>query len=692
MRTFIRIVLLSCFLVAGKAHAQSDPEQAFETLLENLFTQQDEEVSYEEQYELLYQLYSQPINLNQGDAEALRALFFLSDRQISNLLHYRERYGDLLTIYELQFIPAFDATTIQQLLPFVTVAAIPTDTLSWAERWSRAEKLFILRQATTLENKRGFLPRDTLSDPAATPPFIGSKPQLYSRWRVSRRNDFSLGLTLEKDAGEAIRWQPRQQYGADFHSYHIQVQNKGALKNLLLGDYTLQFGQGLLLGQGFNLGKSASAVTTVGRTRTQVRPYTSSTEQGFFRGSTATLQSDVAGYRVAVTPFVSRQRMDARLYQQSDSAAYFQSPQTTGWHRTENERASQDGVLEQVAGGNLLIKNRTQNGQIGITYVRTEFSHLWQRSDELRNRHEFHGRVNDAWGAFGNYRFRHYHFFGEVARSRSGGWGGLGGVSASLTSTVDMTWVLRHYTPDFHAFYGNALSEGSRPINEQGFYWGLRMEPFKNAIFSAYYDYFRFPWLRYRVDAPSQGKEWLTRLQYRLSRRTEVFAQFRQEQKAVNVVVDSLQTRLPLPGTKVQLSTGLTHFPLEKLRLTTRWQHSGYTLNEATDRGWVIAQDVTYQSGRWKTDLRFALFDAEDYDTRLYLYENDLLYTFSIPAYYGRGSRTYWVLRYKLNRHVSFWSKVGRTVYEDRSVISSGLEAIEGHTRTDVRCQIILKF
>jgi len=691
MRTLVTVFLI--FSLVQLTHAQSSPERAFETLLENLFTQQDEDVAYEEQYEILYQLYTQPINLNQADEEELQELFFLSSRQVSNLLHYRQSYGNLRTVYELQFIPAFDPATIQQMLPFITVKTVPVDTLSWVERWQRADKLLILRQATMLETKRGFIPQDTLADPISSTSFIGSSPQLYTRLRVSRRNDFSLGLTLEKDAGEAIQWESaRSQYGSDFQSYHLQVQDRGALQNLLIGDYSLQFGQGLLLGQGFNLGKSAFAVTSVGRTRSQVRPYTSSTESGFFRGATATLHQDIGKMQLELTPFVSRQQLDAKLHNQADSSLYFRSLQTSGWHRTENERISQDQVQEQVVGGNVLIKNNRRNGQIGVSYVRTEFNHPWQRSDELRNRHEFSGTVNESWGVFGNYRYRHYHFFGEAARSVSGGWGAIGGLSASLSSTVEMAWVLRHYSPDFHSFYGNALSEGSRPINEQGFYWGLRIEPFKKATLSAYYDYFRFPWLRFRVDAPSQGHELLARFDYQLTRWTNLFAQIREEEKAVNIDLDSLSVKVPLPGNKRQLALGITHTPVEGLRLNTRWQHTAYRLNQEIDRGWAIAQDVTYQRGRWKTDLRFALFDAEDYDTRQYIYENDLLYTFSIPAYSGRGSRTYWVLRYKLNRHLSFWTKIGRTVYSDRNVIGSSADAIDGNTRTDIRAQMIVKF
>ena len=692
MRSKWLISVLSVCLVS-LAQAQSLPDTSFETLLENLFPQQDEDVPYEEQYEILYQLYTQPINLNQANEEELQELFFLSSRQISNLLHYRVRYGDLRTVYELQFIPGFDATTIQQLLPFIAVETIPTDTLSWAERWSRSDKLFILRQATTLETKRGFIPEDTIRDPSPLALFAGSKPQLYSRLRISRRNDFSLGLTLEKDAGEALRWHPkRSQYGADFHSLHAQIQNRGIIKNLLIGDYSLQFGQGLLFGQGFNLGKSAFSVTSVGRTRSQVRPYTASTESGFFRGATATLQKDIDGIQLEITPFVSQQRLDAKLRQQADSSQYFRSLQTSGWHRTRSELASQDQVQERVIGGNVLIKNRNRNGQIGVSYARTEFNYPWQRSDELRYLHEFSGRVNDVWGVFGNYRYRHYHFFGETARSASGGWGTLGGIGASVSSTVEMTWVLRHYSPNFHSFHSNALSEGSRSINEQGFYWGIRLEPFKSAVLSAYYDYFRFPWLRFRVDAPSQGEEMLARLDYRLTRWTNVFAQIRHEQKAINVDLDSLSVNIPLPGDKRQLALGVTHSPTEGLRLNTRWQHTAYALNQETSRGWVIAQDVTYQQNRWKTDLRFALFDTETFNTRQFLYENDLLYSFSIPAYSGQGSRVYWVLRYKLNRHLSFWTKIGRTVYDDREVIGSSHDAIDSNTRTDIRAQVIVKF
>ncbi|MEM6844035.1 MAG: helix-hairpin-helix domain-containing protein [Bacteroidota bacterium] len=685
------------FLLGGYltnfAQAQSSPDASFETLLETLFTQQDEDVAYEEQYEILYQLYTQPINLNEADGEELQELFFLNDRQISNLLHYRTSYGQLRTVYELQFIPAFNAITVQQMLPFVTVASIPADTLSWKERWKRADKLLIFRQATTAETKRGFLPQDAASDSSASPDFAGSKPQLYTRLRISRRNDFSLGFTLEKDAGEAIGWQPQNsRYGADFQSFHWQIQNRGSVKSLLIGDYNLQFGQGLLLGQGFNLGKSAFGVTSVGRTRSLVRPYTASTEFGFFRGATATLQQDIGSVQIEITPFVSQQQLDAKLRSNPDSSQYFQSLQTSGWHRTENELSSQDQVQEQVVGGNVLFKNQKRNGQVGISYIRTEFDYRWQPSSELRNRHEFSGGVNEAWGIFSNYRHRHYHFFGEVARSAGGGWGWLGGVSASLSSTVEMAWILRSYAPDFHSFYSNALSEGSRPINEQGLYWGLRIEPFKNAVLSAYYDYFRFPWLRFRVDAPSQGQETLARLDYKLTRWTQLFAQIRHEQKAINVDIDSLAVKVPLPGIRRQLSLGATHFPTEGLRLNTRWQRTSYQLNQETSRGWVIAQDVTYQNGRWKTDVRFALFDTETYDTRQYLYENDLLYTFSIPAYSGEGSRMYWVLRYKLNRQLSFWTKIGRTVYNDRDVIGSSHDAIDGNTRTDIRAQMIVKF
>ena len=685
---WVRVVLI--LLVPLGASAQEKTyDEALETLLEDLFNPQDDDTDYEAQYELLAQWYAQPINLNEVTADDLRQFYVLSERQISNLLRQRELYGDFLTVNELSYVPGWDQATILRILPFVTVAPRPVQPPTWRARLADADYLLITRHETTLERKSGYLRADTLAEGSDLDYYRGSPHKLYARWQMSRRNDFSAGITIEKDAGEALGWNPAAgRYGPDYHAAHVQLENRGRLRQLTVGDYRVQMGQGLLFGSGFAVGKGAEPVRTVVQTQNTTRPHTAATENGFFRGVASTVNLPAARHTLELTTLVSYQRQDGRIDSLSDR---FEALQTTGLHRTGSERSAQNRISERVLGASLLFRDAPRRWQVGLTYVHSRFGHRWQRADQLRNRHEFAGRENYAGGAFFNYRTHPVHVFGEVARSASGGLGAVGGTTVYLSSVAELAVLLRHYGPDFHAFYGNAFSEGTRSINEQGMYWGLKLQPWRRLTVATYYDRFRFPWLRYRVDAPSDGYEFFTRLSYPFSSRTEAWVQYRQESKAINVDDDSLAVRLVLPGVKRSLTAHLTHHLNDRFRLRTRVQRSTYILNSNTTDGFAVAQDVSVTLGRWKADARFALFDT-DFMNRQYVYENDVLYAFAIPAYSGSGVRNYLLVRYRASRHLSLWTKVARTTFYDRDEVGTGLETIAGNWRTDVKFQVVVKW
>ena len=689
VRSLLWLVLSFGFAASPLYGQDASEREAFEELLEGLFTPQDDDTNYEEQYEVLFQLYTQPLNLNTATIEDLQQLYVLSDRQINNLLRHRELYGDFLTIYELGYVPAWHQEIIFKVLPFVTVAPRPSVRLTWSERLARADHLLIARHQSVLEPKAGYIRADTLGEGSDLSYYTGSPHQLYARWRMSRRNDFSVGFTAEKDAGEQIDWQADQhRYGMDYYSGHLQLENRGRLRQLTVGDYQVQAGQGLVLGSGFVLGKGAEPVRTVARTQNIIRPHTSVAETGFFRGIASTVQLPAAAHHLALTSFVSYQKQDAIIDSASGS---FASIQTTGLHRTPSERAAQNQLGERALGANLLFRDEKRQWQAGLTYVHTRFSHTWQRNASLQSVHEFSGQTNYVVGGYANYRWQAVHAFGEAARSASGGLGAVGGATVRLSAAAEMAVLLRHYSPDFHSFHANAFSEGTRSINEQGLYWGLKLQPWRKLTVSAYYDRFRFPWLRYLVDAPSDGYEFFTRMSYPFSRQTEAWVQFRQESKALNVNEDSLTVRWVLPGLKRSVATNLTHRINDQVRLRTRVQASSYALNDTTTRGFTVAQDVSVTHGRWKADLRFALFEA-DFVNRQYVYENDVLYAFAIPAYSGSGVRNYLVLRYKANRHLSFWTKLARATFYDRDEVGSSLERIEGRQRTNVKFQVVVKW
>ena len=682
--------MVGLLFISGLALAQQkEYDQGLESLLEDLFTPQDGDTDYAAQYEILSQWYAQPLNLNEATADDLQQLYILSERQINNLLRQRALYGDFLTLNELLYVPAWNRETVLRIRPFVVTNPVPEQPPTWSERLAEADNLLIIRHETTLERKEGYLRADTLDSTRDGRYYPGSPHKVYTRWQMSRPHDFSVGITTEKDAGEAWAWQPKhRQYGMDYYAGHFQLENRSWLRQLTIGDYRVQAGQGLVLGSGFSVGKGAEPVRTLGQTQHTVRPYTAATEYGFFRGAAATVQLPVLKYRGELTTFASFQRPDARL----DSIdSQFRAIQTTGLHRTVSERSARGRLRERTMGATLLFQNEARRWQAGLTYVHTRFSHRWERDEALRNQHEFFGRVNQVAGAFANYRLHPVHLFGEVARSASGGLGAVGGATVYLSAAAEAAVLLRHYSPKFHSFYGNAFSESSRSINEQGLYWGLTLHPWKRLTIASYYDRFRFPWLRYRVNAPSDGYEFFSRLHYPFSSRTESWLQYRQESKAINVDTDSLL--LVLPGLKRSVGWNLVHHLNDRVRLRTRIQSSTYTLHGETTQGTVVAQDASLTMGRWKADARFAVFDTDDFNNRQYVYENDVLYAFAIPAYSGSGVRNYLVLRYKASRHLSCWARVARTTYHDgRHEVGSDLEAIAGRTKTDVKFQVIVKW
>ncbi len=497
------LILYSSFLTLHSTQAQDYPRRPpdLDRLTQELFAEiTSDQVPYEDLYETLLQYYQTPLNLNTATREQLRALLLLSEAQISALLTHRTATGELLSVYELQAVAGFDLRTIYRVAPFITVRSADVNGQRgplWQRIKSEENNLLLLRYERVLQARKGYTPADTFQG-RLTSRYLGSPDKLVLRYRVSHTRDFSLGFAAEKDAGEPLAWGPgRRQFGADYVSAHFVVQERGRLRTLALGDYQLQFGQGLLLSSGFAVGKGAETITTLRRSSVGIRPYAALLENTFFRGAAATYQFT---RRLAATAFGSYKRVDANLQQRADSLAVFDEfssgLQLTGLHRTATERANRQRLAETVGGGNLEYSSREGSFSAGLTAVGTHYGTPLLKRDEPYNLHEFRGQNNLSLGLHYSYAWRNLLLFGETARSSGGGVGTVNGLLASLAANVDAAVLVRHYAPDFHTLYGNALSENTRNINETGLYLGLKVRPAPKWEASAYYDQFRFPWLR----------------------------------------------------------------------------------------------------------------------------------------------------------------------------------------------------
>ena len=677
--------------------AQDYPRQTFDfdLFVQELFAQQEEDdVPYEDFYETLFQYYQRPIDLNRTNPEELASLFILSRPQIASFFKYVQEHGKLLSIYELQAIPDFDLLTIYKLVYFVRVedAGLNADQRPlWQRVVGEDNNALILRYERTLQERRGYTSVDTSS--RSTNRYLGTPEKLYLRYRVSHTRDYSLGITTEKDAGEQLIWDSdTRRYGFDFYSAHLQLYNKGKFKTIALGDYQLQFGQGLLLSSGYAVGKGSETITTISRANLGIRPYSSVLEYAYYRGAAATYTLG----RVDVSGFYSTKRVDANLQTQLDTldtfSDFFTGIQTSGFHRTPTELANKGQVREQIIGGNATYQSRDRTLLAGVTAMATSYSSPIQKAGAPYQRFEFGGKCNVNLGANYSYTFQNRYLFGETAMSKSGGMGTANGVIANLSNKVELAMLYRYYARDFHTFYGNAFSEGTRNINEQGFYTGIKVKPFAKWELTAYYDRFRFPWLRYRVDAPSHGDEYLLRLYFKPNRQTSLYAQFRAESKGRNVVDNSSNMDYVGQANRKNYLLYYEFSPTQIVNLRSRVQFSSFELESPQTTGYLIAQDVNFNFNRVRLSTRYAIFDTDDYETRQYAFERDVLYAFSIPAFSGRGTRMYALLQFRPMRKLDVWVKYSLTHYRNQKTIGSGLETIEGPRRSDVKAQVRYRF
>jgi hypothetical protein len=484
--------------------AQTNEHFDLESFVEDLFNAQEAGIPYEDFYESLLLLYQNPLNLNSISNERLKNTYILSSIQIEHLQTYIIEKGKLITLYELQIIEGFDYVTIQKLLPFVVVDSKEADNDDrplFKRILSERNNYLITRYKQVLEKRKGYTPAHSPDETR----YAGSPAQIYFRYRIAKPGDFSFGLTAEKDAGEAIVWDSKtKRYGMDYWSFHFMLERQGEFRRVIIGDYQLQFGQGLLFGAGFSVGKGAETINTVQRVSLGIRPYSSVLESGFMRGITANYSlSD----KINITAFYSRLKQDANLKIVEGSSAedeFFSAIQTSGFHRTPIEIINKRRVTEQMQGINIAYLP-TRQLSLGSTIVFSHFDFPLIPGNKPYQFFEFRGKTNINGSLYGDFNWQGFSFFGEAAISESGGMGGVIGLVKNLSSRLGFAFILRSYQKDFHTFRGTAFGENSRNINEKGVYWGFKYTLNRKLQLMAYYDSFSFQWTRLSIQDQLQS-------------------------------------------------------------------------------------------------------------------------------------------------------------------------------------------
>ncbi|OPZ98101.1 MAG: hypothetical protein BWY70_01319 [Bacteroidetes bacterium ADurb.Bin408] len=580
------------------------------------------------------------------------------------------------------------------MLPYVYVSGdVFNRTFRLGDMLKNGNNQLFVRYQQYLETPEGYTSADstTLADnPNAR--YLGNQGRLYTRYRYTYYNNVSFGVTGEKDQGEEF-FKGTQKNGYDFYSAHFYLKNAGILKSLALGDYHVQFGQGLTFWSGIGFGKSADAVS-VRKNATGIRPYTSVDENLFMRGIAGTIA--LKGFEFSA--FFSYKKRDGSLTQALDTLdneedqIFVTSMLETGYHRTPSELEKKHSLGELIYGGNLTYRRRAFS--VGATAVRTELSHELNRDLYLYNQFDFSGKENLNTGIDYSYIFRNISFFGEVSRSQNGALGYLNGAVFSLDPRLSLSVLHRHYDIDFQSLYTTGFGESSNVANEDGLFIGLMATPVPAWKFTAFADNFSSPWLKYRVNAPSRGFDYLVQATYKPSKTFEMYARYRNKTKSLNNSDVTSGIYYPEKTEKENYRYEVKYKVSDDFLLKNRLEYITYAVGSEAYKGFTIYQDVQYKPRKkpFSVTLRYALFDTDNYDTRIYVYENDVLYASSFPSYYYKGSRTYVLVNYDLSRHVELWLRWAQTYYSDHNTIGSGLDEIKSNTRNEIKVQLRVKF
>ncbi len=661
-RRAVCLFLILFFSIAAFPQTDGkDTRQELERLLENYFSE-DETKDMEQLVNELQMMRERPLNINTAGEAELASLHFLGPLQIRELIRYREKSGMILSVYELASVAGFDeqlAALTGQFVVFGQAKSSPRRTYSHHEVLTRAVRL-VEKQAGFREPKK----------------YEGSPEKLYLRYRYTS-SSLDAGFTGEKDAGESF-FRASNKAGFDFYSGFARV-TPADRWTLLLGDYVVQFGQGLVAWQGFSLGKSAES-TKIGNFSQGVKPHTSGDENLFMRGGAASLRAG----RLRLTPFFSFKSVDANIDRRDDGDV-FTSFQTSGYHRTSGEISDEKPLRVLTAGGNIRFDGK--QASLGLTGVHVRYPYPLVRNGEPYQQFLFTGKRVTNMSVDYRYGVNRFYVFGELATNFRQGLASTTGMVYQLFDQVELASVCRYVGKRYSSPLASAFVEGSQVNDEKGVYLGARVLPLARVSVNMYIDFFRFSHAKYTTVGAAAGKEFLTQINYKINKDWQVYGRYFCECKPVKVSGE--YSKKNVDQVRQSLRINLTGDVSPAITLKTRFEQTFFT-HDHYSCGFFIGQDVGVHPEGWPVSLwgRVACFKTGDYDSRIYAYENDLLYQFSVPALYGEGIRSYVTGKVKICEKTEFWFKLSQTRFFGVSGIGSGNSLISGNKRTEVKFQI----
>ncbi|MEY3367530.1 MAG: hypothetical protein RI973_685 [Bacteroidota bacterium] len=628
-------------------------------------------------------LFGERLNLNEAGLEELEKIPVLDKTAAAALMQYLQQAGFLESIYELQAVPGLDSHLIDKLLPFVSVSPVRTAYNKFNQPVTEQKSRMFLRWRRSLE--------EVDASPGAPISALGSPHHLLLRYRFTQPGKLAAGFTAEKDAGEEfLRGSNRK--GFDFYSGYWQIERpKRSLRNIILGDFLVSMGQGLVVYQGFGSGKNAQSVA-IKRLATNLKPHGSVQEAAFFRGAALDFRL-TSSWNVLL--FASSRKRDANLIttEDSDRPVHASSLQYAGLHRTASEIQDRGALRKHSAGISARFRGRLL--QFGINQLYEKLSLPLYPADLPHNQFAFRGKSLLNVSVDYALALRNFHFFGEAACSMPGKVALLNGLIISIDRKTDLVLLHRYYSRQYLSLNSNVFGESAKSSNERGLYLGLQAQISRKFQINLFFDTYRHDWIRFGENAPTAGFEWLVRCTYRVKRKMELYFQVRQENKyhfpsGLGGSGKEFQHQQSLSQSRLHLMYSLS----KAIEWRSRVEAGYFTEAEGVKFGVMAYQEVVYKEmGRpFYCSTRYSFFNTSDYDVRFYAFERGLAGENSILPSFGQGFKFYLNAGFQLGKQWKIEGRFARAMRRNQAVLLNGLQQQVEVPENEVRLQLSREF
>ncbi len=608
---------------------------------------------------------SHPLDINRAQPADWLALPWVTESLVIALSQaQKNRPGGFGAVADLLSVPGMTHELFVMIAPFLTVAkkGSPADLqLQGRHRWQWQPSV------------RGY-------DAGVYP---GEPLRTYQRLLIDYGDQWTLGVLLEKDAGETGI--------ADLQRTCLQWRFAQSRAQFIAGNFALQYGRGLVFPRQDGWGSGRDPLEEARPKPGSLRPALSTAENGHGGGLAFGYSSGV--WRVYALAF--RPGWDAVV-----DGDVVTNLQWSGLHRTAAEREHRK-LLSANSYGLVLAWQPTGNFHSGLAWRQARYSHVFAQPQACSDRHDFSGDINDNASVFVEAQKRNLRGFAEIAASRNG----RTACDLGLYLTLGKVDLFGGHVRENAGFQRLLTTAAPAQTAEKAWLLAGRWRLPGHEMVSFYYRYTARLWPSLRRPLPGQPRQEVA-LIIQHAPCADVTGLYRirflQDAHTATLLDNWNNPVKKWVAQKQWTLTGQWEWrPHSVLLCRSRIEHR-FTHNDeysplhmfcADSAGWSLYQQMRITlPQRLSLTLRLTLFDALDYDDRLYAYENDLPGAFTMAMLYGRGTRLLALIRWQLLRRYQLSFRWERTRYDHQDSISTGWDEIEAAEQNTFGFQVDWQF